>query len=116
MKLKTFASVLCLASVAATSAVASDNMGPAALGRLNAVFTLCAKADAKDRVSFDRFRAEMIIFAEGTPQEMRAPGYGTSDFKSAYDAVFDAAGRDKDEDLAHLCRRMIRPDLDKDRN
>lgn len=82
-------------------------MDAATLGRLDALFTLCAKADAKNRPTYERYRTEMIVFGEGTTYEMRVPGSDTPAYKEASAATFEAAGKASKEELAGQCSRMI---------
>ena len=84
---------------------------PAALGRLDAMLTLCAKADAEHRKTYERYRTEMIVFGEGTRYEMRAAGSDTPAFKEAYAATLAAVAKERAEELEGNCRRWIGVDV-----
>lgn len=119
MKFNSIAAVLCLAATgelcaaaAATAEPSLNKMEPATLGRLDALFTLCAKADVKNRTNYERFRTEMIVFGEGTPYEMRVEGSDTPAYKEAYAATLEAAGKAGTEELAGQCRRVIGANAD----
>lgn len=88
-------------------------MDAATLGRLDALFTVCAKADAKNRTTYEKYRTEMIVFGEGTPYEMRAPGSDAPEYKRAHDEVIEAVGKSRTEALVADCGRMIGVDLTK---
>ena len=85
----------------------------ATLGRIDAMLTLCIKADAKNRASYERHRLDMIVFGEGTPVEMRVEGSDTPQYKEAYAAMIEAAGKAAPEELADSCRRTIGAEVEK---
>jgi hypothetical protein len=114
MKFASVTVALCLAAAAplraapsAADAPAPDQTDPATLGKLDGVLSLCAKVDPANQASYDRHRAEMIVFAEGTPYEMRVPGSDSPAYKQAYEAVREAAGRANAEEQTAQCRRAI---------
>lgn len=88
-------------------APAPVKMDAATLGRLDALLTLCSKADAKHKSTYERVRSEMIVFAEGTDHEMRAPGGDTPEYKEAYAAMVEAAGKTSKKELVAECSRFI---------
>ena len=101
----------------------ADAQGPvpnqvdaASLGRLDAMLTLCIKADAKNSATYARYRTEMIVFGEGTPYEMHAPGGDTPEYKEAQAMMVEAAGKSTREELAAKCMRMIGADVADNRN
>ena len=123
MNFKSIASALCLvasaplcAAAATTAVPAPDKMEPATLGRLDALLALCAKADAKNRTSYERYRTEMIVFGEGTPYEMRAADSATPEYKEAYAATLEIAGKASAEELVGQCRLTIGADVADNRN
>jgi hypothetical protein len=89
------------------AAVDEKKMDVATLGRMDAVLTLCAKADDKNRASYERIHTEMIAFGEGTPYAMRVKGSDTPEYKAAYAEAIEAAGKASKEELAGQCSRMI---------
>ena len=93
-----------------------NGLDAASLGRLDAVLTLCIKADTKNSETYARYRAEMIVFGEGTSSEMRAPGSATPEYKEAYAAMLGAAGKAGAEELVSQCRRTIGADGAENRN
>lgn len=97
---------LCAAAAAADSP-APFEMDAATLGRLDALLTACAKADAKYQSTYARYRTEMIVFAEGTPQEVRVKGSDTPEYQQARAEMVKAAGKASQEDLARQCRQVI---------
>jgi hypothetical protein len=94
-------------SAKAPAAVDEYKMDVATLGRLDALLALCAKADEKNRASYERIHTGMIAFAEGTPYEMRVEGSDTPEYKAAYAEAVEAAGKASREELAGQCSRMI---------
>lgn len=106
--------LMCIAAAAAMLSVpawaestAPHTMDPAALGRLDAMLTQCAKADAKHRTTYERYRTEMIVFGEGTAQEMRVTGSDTPKYKEAYQALTTEMGQKSKDDLAAQCAKVI---------
>ena len=106
--------LLCLSALLPALAVAASDdpagearMDAATLGRLDAMLGLCAKAGTKNRAAYEKLRGEMIVFAEGTPYEMRAPGSDTPDYKKAHAETVDALGKSSAEELVEQCGRWI---------
>lgn len=81
-------------------------MDNATLGRLDAVLTVCSKADPKNKPAYDRYRNNMIEFGTGE-HTMRVEGSGTPEYKAAYAEVLEAAGKSTREDLASQCVRTV---------
>ena len=106
--------LVCIAAAAAllsapawAESTAPHKMDPAALGRLDAMLTQCAKADAKHRATYERYRMELIVFGEGTEHEMRVPGSDTSQYKEAYQALTAELSQRSRDDLAAQCANVI---------
>jgi len=98
-----------LADAPAPAAAAAKD-GAAALGRLDALLTVCAKGDVKHRAIYQKYRNELVVFAEGTPQEMRAPGSDTPEYKNAYAEVVAAAAKARAEEIERECGRIFAAD------
>src|ERR1700736_5765944 len=58
------------------------------LGRLDALLTVCSKADPKNKPFYDRYRNNMIEFGTGD-QTMRVEGSDTPEYKAAYAEVVE---------------------------
>ena len=106
--------LVCIAAAAAllsapawAESTAPHKMDPATLGSLDAMLTQCAKADAKHRATYERYRMELIVFGEGTEHEMRVPGSDTSQYKEAYQALTAELSQRSRDDLAAQCANVI---------
>ena len=86
---------------------AQEAEAAATLGRLDAILTQCAKADAKNRTTYERYRTELIVFGEGTAHEMRVPGSDTPQYKEAYQVLTTELNKQSRDDLAAQCAKFI---------
>ena len=91
-------------------------MDAATLGRLDALLTVCVKADERNRASYENYRTELIVFGEGTPEEMRVPGSETPEYKRARAEMLEATGKTSAKELAANCARIIGVDPAKYQN
>ena len=105
-----------LGAAADPPAPVPNQLDAAALGRLDAMLTLCIKADPKNSATYARYRTEMIVFGEGQPYEMHAPGSDSPEYKEAHATMVGAAGKLTHEELVGQCRRMIGADVADNRN
>jgi hypothetical protein len=78
----------------------------AMLGRLDALLTVCSKADPKNKPSYDRYRNDMIEFGTGK-QALRVEGSDTPEYKAAYDEVVQATGKATRQDIVLQCVRSV---------
>lgn len=88
-------------------ALSSYKMDPTTLGHLDAMLTLCARADAAHRATFERYRTELVVFGEGTAYEMRAEGSDTPQYKQAYQVLTTEMSQRPEEDIAAQCAKFI---------
>jgi hypothetical protein len=113
MKFTSNVRALCLAAAvplcatAGSLAPASSSIEPSLLGRLDAMLTVCARVDERNRTTYQGKRLEMITFGEGTPYEVRVEGSDTPAYKEAFMATMEAAGKATAEQLVGECRQVI---------
>ena len=91
-------------------AVAAKPMDAVMLGRVDAILTLCDKADASNRALYRRLRTELVVFGEGTKFEMRAPGADTPEYKAAYAEMLEAARQQPEAELVASCHASFAAD------